>query len=95
MIPSIGYTELIVLAIVAVVLFGRKLPEVARSVGSSYAQFRKGLSDLQSTIDHSDMDLSAANLEYEQELADRVEPSGPRFQPPPVEDLSSQDKTDG
>ncbi len=49
MLPGgIGFTELIVIAIVAVVLFGSRLPDVARNFGRSYTQFRKGLSDLQS-----------------------------------------------
>ena len=40
---GIGYLEIILIAIVAVMLFGNKLPEVARSVGQSYTQFRRGL----------------------------------------------------
>lgn len=47
---GIGGGEMIVIAIVAVILFGSKLPEVARSVGQSYTQFRKGLTDIQSSI---------------------------------------------
>lgn len=50
MIPGIGPMELVLLAIVAVVLFGSKLPDVARNFGQSYNQFRQGLSDLKSTI---------------------------------------------
>ena len=47
---GIGSFELILIAIVAVMLFGSKLPEVARSVGQSYTQFRRGLNDIQSSI---------------------------------------------
>ncbi len=51
MLPSgIGFTELLVVAIVAVLLFGSRLPEVAKNMGKTYQQFRKGLADLQSTI---------------------------------------------
>ena len=50
MLPSIGITELVVLGVVAVVLFGKRLPEVARNVGRSYGELRKGLTELQSTI---------------------------------------------
>lgn len=71
-----------VLAVVAVVLFGRKLPEVARSVGSSYAQFRKGLNEIQSTINVDDSEYSSNNLDYEKPYDDVVEPSGPKFEPP-------------
>lgn len=47
---GIGYLEVILIAMVAVMLFGSKLPEVARSVGQSYTQFRKGLNDIQSSV---------------------------------------------
>ena len=47
---GIGYAEVILIAMVAVMLFGSKLPEVARSVGQSYTQFRKGLNDIQSSV---------------------------------------------
>ena len=57
--PGVG--ELMVIAIVAVVLFGGKLPEVARTLGGTYQQFRKGLSDIQSTI-KNDLDLDAVDL---------------------------------
>ena len=82
MFGSIGYPELIVLGVVAVLLFGRKLPEVARNVGTSYAQFRKGLSDIQSTINVDESDFSGNNAEYESTYDDVVEPTGPKFEPP-------------
>ena len=47
---GIGYAEIILIAMVGVVLFGSKLPEVARSVGQSYTQFRKGLNDIQTAV---------------------------------------------
>ena len=47
---GIGYLEVILIAMVAVMLFGSRLPEVARSVGQSYTQFRKGLNDIQSSV---------------------------------------------
>jgi TatA/E family protein of Tat protein translocase len=42
--------ELMIIGVIAVLLFGRKLPEVARSLGSSYKEFRKGLNDFQSQV---------------------------------------------
>ena len=85
---SIGYQELIVIAVVAVILFGGRLPEVARTIGQSYQQFRKGLSDLQSTLD---VDLNPTDYnsgpdglpDYSDANEDLAEPLGPRFEPPP------------
>jgi sec-independent protein translocase protein TatA len=47
---GIGFPELVIISIVAVLLFGSRLPEVARSLGQSYQQFRKGLNEIQSSI---------------------------------------------
>lgn len=39
-----GPTEMIVVGIVAVLLFGRKLPKLAFDLGNSFTQFKKGIS---------------------------------------------------
>ncbi|MEZ6092762.1 MAG: twin-arginine translocase TatA/TatE family subunit [Pirellulaceae bacterium] len=55
MLPGgIGFAEMLVIAVLAVVLFGSRLPEVARNFGRSYTQFRKGLSDIQSSFKQDD-----------------------------------------
>ena len=48
---GMGMQELVVIGIIAVLLFGKKLPEVAKSLGGSYREFRRGLSEMQSTVD--------------------------------------------
>ena len=45
---GLGMTELMIIGVIAVMLFGKRLPEVARSVGASYSEFRKGLTNIQS-----------------------------------------------
>ena len=43
---SLGWPELIVIVAVIVLLFGaRKLPDLARSMGASAKEFRKGLEE--------------------------------------------------
>ena len=79
MFGGIGYAELIVLAVVAVVLFGRKLPDVARNVGQSYAQFRQGLSELQSSMNDVKDDLSIDKIEFDAEEPDHQYEPGPKF----------------
>jgi len=38
-----GPTELIIILLVALILFGRRLPEVGRSLGRGIVEFKKGL----------------------------------------------------
>lgn len=44
--PTLGPTELIIILLVVLLLFGgRKLPELARSIGGSMKELRKGMND--------------------------------------------------
>ncbi len=49
--PNIGWTEMIVVGVVMLLLFGRRLPEVGRSLGQGIVQFKKGLKDIGDEID--------------------------------------------
>ncbi len=49
-----GGWELIVVVIVALLLFGRRLPEVGRSLGRGITEFKKGLKDVKDEIDTDD-----------------------------------------
>jgi len=46
-----GGPEWIIILIVALLLFGRRLPEVMRSMGQGIRQFKKGLREVEDDID--------------------------------------------
>ena len=42
---NLGGTELIIVGIIVVLLFGSRLPKIARSLGQAQQEFKKGQSD--------------------------------------------------
>lgn len=45
--------HLLVLGVVALLLFGKRLPEVGRSLGRGIAEFKKGLHDVQNEMNRA------------------------------------------
>ncbi|MFH0980671.1 MAG: twin-arginine translocase TatA/TatE family subunit [Planctomycetota bacterium] len=48
-----GGWEWVIILFVGLLIFGRRLPEIARSVGKSVVEFKKGLQDVKNEIDVS------------------------------------------
>jgi sec-independent protein translocase protein TatA len=43
---GLGYQELLIILVIVLILFGaNRLPELARSLGSSMKEFKKGMND--------------------------------------------------
>ena len=93
---GVGPIQLILLGVVAVLLFGSKLPEIARSLGQSYNQFRRSLFDLQDQFKISDFtgppppNSSSNQPDYDE--PEYREPVAPKFTPPPKRE-ESDDKS--
>ncbi len=41
-----GLPELLIVGVIALLLFGKRLPEVARSLGQGIVEFKKGVQDV-------------------------------------------------
>jgi sec-independent protein translocase protein TatA len=85
---GISTTEMIVFGIIAVILFGGRLPSVARSLGKSIVEFKKGMKDLENEV------RSSVDTEPNRRIAydDNSEPAAPRFEPPKGEGESAREK---
>ena len=80
-IGGIGTPELIIFGALAVILFGSRLPSVARSMGKSIVEFKKGMKDIENEVNSSDYSEPAGRIGYN----DHSEPAAPRFEPPKSE----------
>jgi sec-independent protein translocase protein TatA len=83
--------ELLVLLVIAVLLFGSNLPEVARNWGVKYAELRRGIKKIEDEIRSAAKDVTSdtpprrqiSNAEHKKNPCDRDEPTAPKFEPPP------------
>lgn len=51
--PSLGGTELMVIAFVSLLIFGNRLPGVMRSLGKSVTEFKKGVNEVEDDLNPS------------------------------------------
>ena len=89
-----GGSEIIIIGIIALLLFGARLPKVARSMGKSIVEFKKGIKNVQDDIDDASddpapSDGSAPPVDYD----DSKESSPPS--PPSPEGGSSSHREKG
>jgi sec-independent protein translocase protein TatA len=85
---NFGMQEMVILLIIGVVIFGRKLPEVGRYLGKGIVEFKKGIRGIEDDVDLSGSSQTT-NAQVEQPKApQKVAPSAPKF-----EDFGSQDNS--
>lgn len=51
MLPNLGPLEMLIVGGLAVMLFGKRLPEVGRSLGKGILEFKRGLNDVASGLE--------------------------------------------
>ena len=83
---GLGPVEIVVIGAIAVMLYGKRLPEVGRTVGQGIGELRKQMASLSREMDlASHVDGTAAKRVSRRIGAGDEGPqaAGPRFDPPP------------
>jgi sec-independent protein translocase protein TatA len=84
---GLGGMEWVILIVLGVLLFGRKLPEVGRSLGKGIVEFKKGLKGLEDEVDASS-GTAAVRSEAPAEAPrppQRIASPAPKFETQPTE----------
>lgn len=101
-IDGLNPVTLLMLGIVALLLFGERLPEVGKSLGRKFVEFKKNVEGIQAELRSAANSItstvsSGSSLSSEPSIAthsdppadDREEATAPKFVPPPEEPEST------
>lgn len=82
---GLGPIEMLIVGVIAVLLFGNRLPEVGRSLGKGLIEFKKGLRDIQSEVDISGTSSSTPSsrvTQHHNPIDEMDQATAPKFVPP-------------
>ena len=88
---GLGPFEMVGIGVVAVLLFGSKLPDFARKLGGSYREFRRGLNDVQQQFRVAEQEAKKSFMGDESDVSGSEDdvvldepstPAAPKFKPP-------------
>lgn len=85
-IGNLGPFEMLLVAGIALLLFGKNLPKVARDAGKAIVEFKKGMAGIEHSVDeavYSRPDSSNSSRPAPPE--EKVEATAPKFEPPTSE----------
>ncbi len=95
MFGNLNPMELVVVVGVAILLFGRRLPEVGRTLGKGIVEFKKGIRGLEDEFRFEDKPTNSYHHAEPPPFvpSDLVESSVPKFQPPTAAPVLQPDRT--
>lgn len=80
---SPGPMEMLIIGAIAVLLFGKRLPEVGRSLGKGIVEFKKGIRGIEDDVQTASNSHTTETLHHDAD--DREEATAPKFEPPGAE----------
>lgn len=81
---GIGGPEMMIVFVIALLLFGKNLPQVARSMGKGMMEFKKGLHGIEDEFDAA-MRIPSTPQSRPAPRDERADASAPKFEPPKFE----------
>lgn len=91
---GLGPQELLIVAVIGVLLFGKRLPEVGRSLGKGIVEFKRGVSGIESEIDDAVHNRNSSTSTPSHAPADDYEETSvPKFAPPSSEPTPGDEDT--
>ncbi len=84
--PSLGGGEIVLLLVLGVLLFGRKLPELGRSVGKTFVEFKKGVKGMEDEVESAGASGGSRTAAEPEPVRppQRVTASAPKFDDAPA-----------
>ncbi len=89
---SPGPMEMMIIGVIAVLLFGKRLPEVGRSLGKGIVEFKKGIKGIEDDVDSASSSSAAEPSHHDAD--DREEATAPKFEPPATEPKAETPKAE-
>jgi sec-independent protein translocase protein TatA len=74
---GIGPLEMVIVGIVAVLLFGSRLPTVARSLGKSMTEFKKGMREFENEMHSTVYSEPPTRVTYNEQIEKKADPPAP------------------
>jgi len=68
LIGNFGTMELVIILAIGLLLFGRRLPEVGKSIGKSIVEFKKGLKGIEEDVETQASPAAAAGRTAQQRI---------------------------
>jgi sec-independent protein translocase protein TatA len=94
MFEGLSTAHLLIVAVIALLLFGDRLPEVMRSVGRGVMEFKKGMRGIESAMEAAALSPPASpnrtSTAQNETAARSDEVATPRFDPPTAEPRSAE-----
>jgi sec-independent protein translocase protein TatA len=78
---GLGPQEMMIIVVLGVLLFGKRLPEVGRSLGKSIMEFKNGLRGVEEEF-HSTMRNVDSMTDVPARPPQRMTPTAPKFEEP-------------